>query len=128
MLIPTMGRSLVVALLLRCGNADALEKAPELQLASGTVKGSVVSDGVQQYLGVPFAEPPGGKLRWQPPVDWAMAATHDGSGRTYGGTGPYFGQTHLRDGGMRFVPCAHSASARNEIVQMVTSAVEQHAV
>ena len=72
MLIPTMGRSLVVALLLRCGNADALEKAPELQLASGTVKGSVVSDGVQQYLGVPFAEPPVGKLRWQPPVQEAV--------------------------------------------------------
>ena len=44
-----------------------------------------------------------GTLRWAPPVDWMMASTHDGSGKTYGGTGPYFGQAQLRDGGVAFV-------------------------
>ena len=45
----------------------------------------------------------GGTLRWHPPADWAMASTHDGSGKTYGGTGPYFGQSALRDGGIAYV-------------------------
>ena len=44
-----------------------------------------------------------GTLRWEPPTDWVMAATHDGSGKTYGGTGPYFGQARLRDGGVAYV-------------------------
>ena len=44
-----------------------------------------------------------GTIRWQPPADWVMASTHDGSGSTYGGTGPYFGQTRLRDGGVAYV-------------------------
>lgn len=44
-----------------------------------------------------------GTLRWAPPADWLMAATHDGSAKTYGGTGPYFGQSLLRDGGVAYV-------------------------
>lgn len=44
-----------------------------------------------------------GTLRWTPPADWLMASTHDGSGRTYGGFGPYFGQSLLRDGGIAYV-------------------------
>lgn len=39
---------------------------------------------------------------WNMPDDWQRAATHDGSGRSYGG-GQYFGSTYLRDGGQLFV-------------------------
>ena len=48
-----------------------------------------------------------GRLRWHPPADWQMASTHDGSGKTYGGTGPYFGQSALRDGGVAYVVRLH---------------------
>jgi hypothetical protein len=44
-----------------------------------------------------------GALRWDPPSDWEMASTHDGSGKTYGGTGPYMGQVALQNGGVGFV-------------------------
>ena len=44
-----------------------------LQLATGKISGLVLKDGVSVYLGVPFAKPPIGDLRWrepQPPVPW----------------------------------------------------------
>ncbi|MET0336672.1 MAG: carboxylesterase family protein [Caulobacter sp.] len=46
------------------GVADA---APVTRTHGGPVRG-VVSDGVEAYLGVPFAAPPLGALRWRPPA------------------------------------------------------------
>lgn len=40
-------------------------------------------------------------LTWEVPSDWVRAATHDGSGVSYGG-GAYFGTTFLRDQGKLF--------------------------
>jgi hypothetical protein len=44
-----------------------------------------------------------GVLRWKPPTSWEIASTHDGSGLTYGGTGPYMGKSALQKGGLAYV-------------------------
>ncbi len=43
-----------------------------------------------------------GEIRWQPPISWKRAITHDGSGRSYGG-GPFMAKTLIRDGGRFYV-------------------------
>jgi para-nitrobenzyl esterase len=48
--------------------------APQVKTASGTVEGAMSGDGkIHAFLGMPFAAPPVGELRWQaprPPVAW----------------------------------------------------------
>jgi|GEM_PF-2051459 len=59
--------TLCAFLLAACGGAtDVIIETP-----LGPVKGSQ-SDGVQRFLGLPYAQPPIGPLRWKPPV--AIAA------------------------------------------------------
>jgi para-nitrobenzyl esterase len=59
----------MAALAVRCSPLHALEgETPAVvKTPSGTLRG-VQSDGVQQFRGVPFAEPPVGPLRFKPPV------------------------------------------------------------
>ena len=38
-----------------------------VQTASGPICGTTATNGVQEWLGVPYAAPPVGSLRWAPP-------------------------------------------------------------
>jgi len=58
------------------GVAAGTDQAPEKKLSpvvetkEGPVQG-FISNGVTEFLGIPYAEPPVGNLRWQPPKDRA---------------------------------------------------------
>ena len=49
----------------------AQEQKPLVFTFSGLVRGSVSSAGIREFLGIPYATPPVGNLRWQPPVQHA---------------------------------------------------------
>jgi para-nitrobenzyl esterase len=60
---------LAVFLALAADNAEvsAADKMTDIvQLASGPIRGKI-EDGVPAFLGIPYASPPLGKLRWRPP-------------------------------------------------------------
>ena len=69
--------------------------APEVKTHQGTLQGQDVGGGISAFLGIPFAAPPVGPLRWQPPkpavswsgirpaVTYSPACTQDRAG--YGG-------------------------------------------
>src|SRR6266849_4476061 len=44
--------------------------SPVVETKEGAVQG-FISNGVTEFLGIPYAEPPVGNLRWQPPKDHA---------------------------------------------------------
>ncbi|KAL1480777.1 hypothetical protein MTO96_050760 [Rhipicephalus appendiculatus] len=62
---------LLACLLATALAATADDALVERQTTEGTVRGRVVrvmDKAVEQYLGIPFAEPPVGKLRFRPPI------------------------------------------------------------
>lgn len=49
------------------------QKAPKVKVEQGTLEGITLTSGIRTFRGIPFAEPPVGKLRWkapQPPKSW----------------------------------------------------------
>jgi len=86
---------LTLAMLPGCGKGapDPADSPGVVETTSGLVSGAD-DDGVRAYLGIPYAAPPVGDLRWRPP---ATAPSWDGvrSCVTYGPACPQPGSTGL---------------------------------
>jgi len=70
--------------------ASAQELHSAVRLDSGAISGKV-SDGVRSYLGIPYAEPPVGELRWKaprPPEPWKGIRDATAYGKACPQTGP----------------------------------------
>ncbi len=66
-----------------CVATPAMAQIGTANVTGGTVEG-VVADGLSTYLGIPFAAPPVGDLRWkapQPVVPWAGVRKADSFGK-----------------------------------------------
>lgn len=91
----------LVASLTGCaGNPSATQRVADTSPAqrvtsSGTVKGLDLSTttGVYAWLGIPYAKPPVGKLRWMPPIDpasWSGVRAAQQYGHSCAQGGVYF--------------------------------------
>ena len=61
----------VLALFVTPKVAQADEENPLVFTFSGPVRGTVSSEGVREFLGIPYAAPPVGNRRWGPPASHA---------------------------------------------------------
>jgi len=73
--------SLALAFLVIASVAGAVEEP--VAVTGGLITGKTLDHGVQAYLGIPYAAPPVGDLRWkppQPPVPWQGVRASDRHG------------------------------------------------
>ncbi|WP_240737441.1 carboxylesterase/lipase family protein [Hymenobacter metallicola] len=74
----------------------------QVQVAAGLLEGTTAASGIRVFKGVPFAAPPVGKLRWQPPqpvVKWGGVR----SAKAFGPRAmqlPLYGDMNFRSAGM----------------------------
>lgn len=64
---------MIMAVLIQFGSIVYAQKAPQTIVEQGTLEGLILQSGIKTYRGVPFAQPPVGKLRWrepQPALKW----------------------------------------------------------
>jgi para-nitrobenzyl esterase len=82
-----LGFALLLGSMLAVPPVEAADRAgPTIQTTEGPVQG-FVAGGMNQFLGIPFATPPVGPLRWQPPKPHA-AWTQPLSATAFGKTCP----------------------------------------
>src|SRR5215468_10045042 len=72
----SLGLGLAIALGTLCASSPGVAAGPDqtaekkpspvVETKEGPVQG-FISNGVTKFLGIPYAEPPVGNLRWQPP-------------------------------------------------------------
>jgi para-nitrobenzyl esterase len=78
--IPRLSTWALCAAILSSAHAQATSSTPPVvQTSQGSVNGTMIN-AVRAYLGIPYAAPPVGELRWQaprPPLSWS--GTRDGS-------------------------------------------------
>ena len=67
---PRAGVAFAVGTLCASLHGAAAAPGPFVATQEGIVKG-IISNGVAEFLGVPYAEPPLGNLRWKPPKNHA---------------------------------------------------------
>lgn len=60
-----------VALFSPAAPAARAQEKPIVVTLKGPVRGTVSAAGIREFLGIPYAVPPVGNLRWRPPVDHA---------------------------------------------------------
>ncbi|KAJ3474161.1 hypothetical protein NLG97_g9964 [Lecanicillium saksenae] len=64
----TLAWAVVAAAVLGVNGTPTSNKAPEVKIPAGTIKGGLCSNSnVKHFQGIPFAQPPVGKLRFMPP-------------------------------------------------------------
>ena len=79
-MMPKLLRLLVLAATVGLGTpAAAQEAGPLVRAPAGAVRGEA-GDGVSVFRGLPYAQPPVGRLRWRPPVELRpWTGTRDGT-------------------------------------------------